>query len=172
MKQNGKRGRVRGTPLYEIRKSPIQGHGAFALRRIRAGQRIVEYTGDRISNDEADRRYDEDGMTRHHTFLFTLDDDTCVDGDVPTNKARLINHSCDPNCEAVIDDDRIWIYALRNIQPGVELAYDYKYERTGDIKAMEKFYVCRCGSEKCRGSIMAPPKKRRKRRGKPQRAPR
>jgi SET domain-containing protein len=152
-------------PLFEIRKSHIQGRGAFAKQRIRKGQKIVEYTGDKIDNDEADRRYDEDKMQRHHTFLFTLDDDWCIDGNVRSNIARLINHSCDPNCEAIIDDDdRIWIYALKNIQPGVELAYDYKYERTGDIRKLEKFYVCRCGSPKCRGSIMAPPKKRRKKR--------
>ena len=164
-RSNGSKGGALTHPLFEIRKSSIQGRGAFAKQRLRKGQKIVEYTGDKIDNDEADRRYDEDNMQRHHTFLFTLDDDWCIDGDVPSNIARLINHSCDPNCEAIIDDDnRIWIYALRNIQPGVELAYDYKYERTGDIKKLEKFYVCRCGSPKCRGSIMAPPKKRRTRR--------
>ena len=163
MNQKERHGLASG--LFEIRKSGIQGRGAFALRRIRPGQKIVEYTGERISNDEADRRYDEEKMSRHHTFLFTLDDDTCIDGNVRTNEAKLINHSCDPNCEAVIEDDRIWIYALKNIQPGVELAYDYKYERTGgNIAELEKFYVCHCGSSKCRGSIMAPPRKRSKKR--------
>ena len=152
-----------GSDLFEIRKSGIQGRGVFATRRIRPGQKIVEYTGEKIANDEADRRYDEDKMKRHHTFLFTLDDDYCIDGDVSSNRAKLINHSCDPNCEAIIDKGHIWIYALKNIQPGVELAYDYKYERTGEnIAELEKFYVCLCGSPKCRGSIMAPPKKRRK----------
>ena len=165
MKQNGTRRGLLDHPLFEIRKSSIQGRGAFAKRRIRSGQKIVEYTGEKISNDEADKRYDEEKMPRHHTFLFTLDDDYCIDGDVRSNIARLINHSCDPNCEAIIEDDRIWIYALKNIQPGVELAYDYKYERSGDdIRKLEKFYVCRCGSPKCRGSIMVPPKKRRKKR--------
>ena len=169
MKRKAKgRGESRGSDLYEVRKSGIQGRGVFATRRIRPGQKIVEYTGEKVTNDEADARYDEDGMERHHTFLFTLDDDYCIDGDVPSNKAKLINHSCDPNCEAIIDGDHIWIYALKNIQPGVELAYDYQYERTGDnIAELEKFYVCRCGSEKCRGSIMAPPKKRKKRKKSP-----
>lgn len=168
MKQNGiSRRASRGNDLHEVRKSGIQGRGVFARRRIRPGQRIIEYTGEKVSNDEADRRYDEENMTRHHTFLFTLDDERCLDGDVRTNTARLINHSCDPNCEAIIEGDRIWIYALKNIQPGVELAYDYQYERTGDnIKELEKFYVCHCGSEKCRGSIMLPPKRRKKREGK------
>lgn len=166
MKQKQAKGGWLDHPLFEIRRSSIQGRGAFAKQRIRPGQKIVEYTGDKIDNDEADRRYDEDKMGRHHTFLFTLDDDWCIDGNKRTNVARLINHSCDPNCEAIIDDDnRIWIYALKNIQPGVELVYDYKYERVGDdIKKLEKFYVCHCGSPKCRGSIMVPPKKRRKKR--------
>lgn len=164
MKQTGTKARSkRGDGLYEISKSGIQGRGLFATHRLRPGQKIIEYTGERIPNAEADKRYDEDRMTRHHTFLFTLDDKTCIDGDVRSNIARLINHSCDPNCEAIIEDEQIWIYALKNIQPGVELAYDYQYERTGkNIAELEKFYVCHCGSEKCRGSIMAPPKKRRK----------
>ncbi|HVF41012.1 MAG TPA: SET domain-containing protein-lysine N-methyltransferase [Gemmatimonadaceae bacterium] len=161
MNRNGTNGRA--DMPYEIRKSSIQGRGAFATRRLRPGQRIIEYVGDRITNDEADKRYDEEHMSRHHTFLFTLDDDTVIDGDVKENVARFINHSCDPNCEAVIEDEHIWIYALKNIQPGVELAYDYQYERTGENdEELEKFYVCKCGSPKCRGSIMKPEKKRRK----------
>lgn len=148
---------------YEIRKSSIQGRGVFAIRRIRPGAKIVEYAGERVTNAEADLRYDEENMSRHHTFLFTLDDDTVVDGHSEGNDARYINHACDPNCEAVIDDGRIWIHALRNIQPGAELGYDYQYERTGvNDEEMEKFYVCRCGSPKCRGSIMKPEKKRKK----------
>ena len=149
-------------PLYEIRRSPIQGRGVFARRRIRRGQRIIEYAGERISNKEADRRYDDATMRRHHTFLFTLDKKTVIDGNSGGNDARLINHSCDPNCEAVIEDGRIWIYAKKNIERGVELAYDYKYERTSDPED-EKFYVCSCGSPKCRGSIMKPKARRRKR---------
>jgi uncharacterized protein len=147
--------------LYEIRRSEIQGRGVFAKRRIRLGQRIIEYRGERISNAEGDRRYDDEKMRRHHTFLFTLDKKNCVDGNSGGNDARLINHSCDPNCEAVIEDGEIWIYAKKNIQPGVELAYDYQYERTND-PGDEKFYACRCGSPKCRGSIMKPARKRRR----------
>lgn len=148
-------------PLYEIRKSEIQGRGVFAKRRIRAGQRIIEYAGERITNEEADRRYDDESMGRHHTFLFTLDKNTVVDGARGGNDARLINHSCDPNCEAVIERGKIWIYAKKNIQPGVELAYDYKYERTND-PADEEFYKCECGSPKCRGTIMKPKRKRKR----------
>ena len=155
----GSNGKSNG--LYEVRRSGIQGRGVFAARRIRPGQKIIEYAGERVSNEEADRRYDEEHMKRHHTFLFTLDKKTVVDGARHGNDARLINHSCDPNCEAIIEKGRIWIYAKKNIQPGVELAYDYKYERTSD-PADEKFYKCLCGSPKCRGTIMKPKRKRRK----------
>ena len=152
---------------YVIRKSAIQGKGAFATRRIRAGGRIDEYVGERISRDEADRRYDDASMGRHHTFLFAIDDDTVVDAAVRGNDARFINHSCEPNCEAVIEDGRIFIYALKNIQPGVELVYDYAYERADDHdEESEKLYACRCGAATCRGSILAPrPKKKGKKRG-------
>ena len=155
----GSNGKSNG--LYEVRRSGIQGRGVFAKRRIRPGQKIIEYAGERVSNDEADRRYDEENMRRHHTFLFTLDKNTVVDGGRKGNDARLINHSCDPNCEAIIEDGRIWIYAKKNIQPGVELAYDYKYERTSN-PADVKFYKCRCGSPKCRGTIMKPKRKKRR----------
>jgi len=152
-------------PLYVVRSSRIHGRGVFADRHIRKGTRIVEYKGERVGNDEADRRYDEDNMKRHHTFLFTLDKRTVVDGAIKRGggDASYINHSCEPNCEAVISDRRIFIHALRTIQPGEELAYDYQYERTGkNDKELEKFYLCRCGSDSCRGSIMKPARKRKR----------
>jgi uncharacterized protein len=151
-------------PLYLVRTSGIHGRGVFSLRRIRKGTRILEYTGERISNKEADRRYDDDKMKRHHTFLFTLDSKTCIDGSIKTGggDASFINHSCEPNCEAVITGKKIFIHALHTIEPGTELAYDYKYERTGRNDAkLEKFYVCKCGAPSCRGSIMQPAKKKR-----------
>ena len=153
-------------PLYVVRNSEIHGRGVFALRRIRKGTRILEYTGERISNKEADRRYDDDNMKRHHTFLFTLDSKTCIDGSIKTGggDASFINHSCEPNCEAVITGRKIFIHALHTIEPGEELAYDYKYERTGKNDAeLEKFYVCKCGAPNCRGSIMQPAKKKKSR---------
>jgi SET domain-containing protein len=153
-------------PYYVVRRSRIHGRGVFAVRRIRKGTRIVEYTGERIGNKEADRRYDDTRMKRHHTFLFTLDGKTVIDGAIETGggDASYINHSCEPNCEAVITGKRIFIHALRTIEPGDELAYDYQYERTGKNDAeLEKFYVCKCGAPGCRGSIMKPAKKRRSR---------
>lgn len=144
-------------PYLELRTSEIQGTGAFATRPIRKGTRIIEYLGERISWRTADRRYDDDKMGRHHTFLFTVDDKLVIDGAVKGNAARFLNHSCDGNCEAVTDRKRIFIEARRNIKPGEELLYDYQYERTDEhTEEDERFYACRCGSKKCRGSILAP----------------
>jgi SET domain-containing protein len=153
-------------PLYVVRNSRIHGRGVFAVRQIRKGTRILEYTGERIGNREADRRYDDTKMKRHHTFLFTLDSKTVIDGAIDRGggDASFINHSCEPNCEAVITGKKIFIHALRSIYPGDELAYDYQYERTGKNDAeLEKFYVCKCGAPNCRGSIMKPARKRRTR---------
>jgi len=142
---------------FEIRDSPIQGVGAFAIRAIRRGTRLIEYTGERITNDEADARYpDDESQARHHTFLFAIDDDVVIDAAVGGNEARFINHSCDPNCDAVIDDARIWIEAIRDIAPGEELAYDYAFvleER--HTPARKRRFPCHCGSAKCRGTILA-----------------
>jgi SET domain-containing protein len=150
-------------PLYVVRNSDIQGRGVFAARRIRKGTRIVEYLGERINDKEADKRYDEANMGRHHTFLFTLNKNTVVDGSPGTGggDASFINHSCEPNCEALIGGGTIHIYALRTIYPGEELVYDYQYELTRD-PADRKFYACRCGAERCRGTIMKAAKPRRK----------
>jgi hypothetical protein len=153
-------------PLYVVRRSRIHGRGVFAARYIRKGTRIVEYTGERISNREADRRYDDDKMKRHHTFLFTLDKKTVIDGAISAGggDASYINHSCDPNCEAIITGKKIFIHAKRGIEPGTELAYDYQYERTGkNDDELEKFYFCRCGADNCRGTIMKPPRNARRR---------
>jgi uncharacterized protein len=156
-------------PLYVVRSSHIHGRGVFANRYIRKGTRIVEYKGERIDNDEADRRYDDDKMKRHHTFLFTLSRNVVIDGAQRAGggDASFINHSCEPNCEAVITGKKIFIHALHGIEPGTELAYDYQYERTGKNDAeLEKFYLCKCGSPNCRGTIMKPAKKRRSSAGK------
>lgn len=145
-------------PYFELRRSPIQGIGAFALRPIRKGTRIIEYCGQRISWRTADRRYEDERMGRHHTFLFTVDDRIVIDGAVQGNDARFINHSCDGNCEAVTDRKRIFIEARRHIRAGEELLYDYQYERTADhTEEDERFYACRCGAATCRGTILAPP---------------
>ena len=143
-------------PWFELRRSAIQGRGAFATRRIRRGTRIIEYTGEIITVAESDKRYDDETMDRHHTFLFALDNGYVIDAKYGGNESRFINHSCDPNCDAVIDGGRIWIETLRDVEPGEELAYDYAYileER--HTPSAKKRFPCNCGSPRCRGTILA-----------------
>ena len=148
-------------PYVELRTSKIQGTGGFAARNIKKGTRIIEYLGQRISWRTADKRYDDDTMGRHHTFLFTVDDKVVIDGAVRGNTARFLNHSCDGNCEAIDDRKRIFIEARRDIKAGEELLYDYQYERTDEhTEEDEKLYACRCGAPKCRGTILAAKKKK------------
>jgi SET domain-containing protein len=141
---------------FEIRASPMQGQGAFALRRIPAGTRLIEYVGERLSPAESEARYPEVAGERHHTFLFAIDDEIVIDAAVGGNEARFINHSCDPNCDAVIEDGRIWIETIRDIAAGEELAYDYAYElEERHSPAAKRRYPCRCGAASCRGTILA-----------------
>lgn len=148
---------------FEVRKSKIQGSGGFATRRIRKGQRIIEYIGERIGPKEERKRYRDEEMGRHHTFLFSIDDKVSIDAAVGGNEARFINHSCTPNCEAVEEDKRIFIEAIKNIQPGTELCYDYGFEVDEEDLAEEVLrYPCRCGTKKCRGTILKVKKKHRK----------
>ena len=141
---------------FEIRASPIQGLGAFATRAIPAGTRLIEYAGERLTPAQADARYPDVPGERHHTFLFAIDDEVVIDAAVAGNDARFINHSCDPNCDAVIDDGRIWIETVRDVAPGEELAYDYAYElEERHTPTAKRRYPCSCGSAKCRGTILA-----------------
>ncbi|HSQ29056.1 MAG TPA: SET domain-containing protein-lysine N-methyltransferase [Gemmatimonadaceae bacterium] len=140
---------------FEIRPSPVQGLGAFATHAIPAGTRLIEYAGERLTPAQADARYPDVPGERHHTFLFAIDDDVVIDAAVDGNDARFINHSCDPNCDAVIDDGRIWIETIRDVAPGEELAYDYAYElEERHTPAAKRQYPCSCGSAKCRGTIL------------------
>ena len=145
----------------ELRRSPIHGLGAFARREIPKGTKIIEYVGEKISNAEADRRYDDETMANHHTFLFILNSKQCIDAAFEGNESRFINHSCDPNCEAFIPRGRIWIESIKDIPKGAELAYDYAFE--DDKKYTREDYLdkygCRCGSANCRGTIVETKKK-------------
>ena len=154
-------------PFFEIRPSPIQGHGAFALRRIRKGTRIIEYTGERLTPAAADDRYDDDRQEAPHVLLFTVDRRTVIDAGGGGHEARYFNHSGEPNCEAVIDRRRVYLEARRTIAAGEELTYEYRLRCDGGTAAeRERWYACRCGAAACRGSMLAPPP-RRKPRGKP-----
>ena len=141
---------------FEIRKSSKQGLGAFAIAPISSGTRLIEYTGELLTPQQADARYPDGKGDRHHTYLFAIDDDIVIDAAVVGNEARFINHSCEPNCDAVIDGASIWIETLRDIPPGQELSYDYAYvleERHSP--AAKRRYPCNCGSAGCRGTILA-----------------
>jgi uncharacterized protein len=141
---------------FEVRRSRIQGRGVFATRRIRRGMRIVEYRGEIIDEAEADRRYPWTDDERHHTFLFRLDDGSVIDAGRRGNAAKYINHSCDPNCEAVEEDGRIFIDAVRDVRKGEELVYDYHFILDEPHNAAnKKLYPCHCGAADCRGTILA-----------------
>jgi SET domain-containing protein len=153
----------RRTPLFEVRHSPVHGYGVFAARRIRKGTTIIEYLGDRVSHAQADARYEDKDPNDNHTFLFTVDAKTVIDAGVNGNEARYINHGCDPNCESTTVNKRIFIEAIRTIQPGEELSYDYQIQRDNDdAPNVEEIYACRCGAKNCRGSMLEAPKKPRK----------
>ena len=146
-------------PPIEVRESPLHGLGVFATARIARGRRIVEYRGERISHAEADRRYDHKEPGDNHTFLFTVDAHTVIDAGVDGNEARFVNHSCEPNCESVIEAGRVFIDAIRIIVPGEELTYDYQIQRAADDPPdIDQVFACRCGRQRCRGTMLWPPR--------------
>ncbi len=146
------------------RLSPIHGNGVFADELIRKGERVVRYKGEVRSHAQVDEAYgeiDENG----HTFLFTLNDDYVIDANVDGNVARWINHSCAPNCEAVLEEntkgkprkDKVFIEAIRDIQPGEELTYNYGIVLAERHTAkMKKIWGCKCGAKKCTGTMLQP----------------
>jgi SET domain-containing protein len=146
---------------YEVRQSPVHGKGVFARRDIEAGERIIEYRGERITWDEATRRAQESGGPVNHTFYFSLADGRVIDGGRRGNDARWINHACEPNCEAYEEDGRVFIHALLPIARGEELNYNYAliYDER-HTPALKRLFACRCGTPGCTGTMLAP--KRRK----------
>lgn len=128
-----------------IAPSLIQGTGGFAARDIAAGERVIEYVGERISKGESLRRCEAENWC-----IFSLDDDWDIDGAVEWNPARFINHSCAPNCDAECDEGQIWIIARRDIARGEELSFNYGYDL---IEYHE--HPCRCGAAECVGFIVA-----------------
>lgn len=142
----------------QVRKSGVHGKGVFALQPIAAGERIIEYKGELIGWPEALRRHPHDPADPNHTFYFSLDDGTqVIDAKVGGNAARWINHACDPNCKAEEGAGRVFIHALRDLQPGEELFYDYGLvidERY--TPKLKREYACHCGSPNCRGTMLAP----------------
>ena len=145
------------TRRLQVRQSGIHGKGVFAMRPIAEGARVIEYTGEVISWKEALRRHPHDPNDPDHTFYFHIDDTHVIDGKVNGNAAKWINHACDPNCEADEEGGRVFIRALRDIAVGEELNFDYALMLDGRHTAkVKKQYECRCGSPKCRHTMLAP----------------
>jgi SET domain-containing protein len=154
----------RALPDIEVRGSPLHGLGVFATWRIRKGTRVIEYLGERVSHAEADRRYDEKDENDNHTFLFIVDGRTVIDAGVGGNEARFVNHGCDPNCESVIENRRVFIEAIRDIAAGEELTYDYQIQREPDDPPnVDVIFACHCGVAACRGTMLWPPTPRQPR---------
>jgi SET domain-containing protein len=141
----------------QVRKSGVHGKGVFARAPIRAGETIIEYTGEHITWKEALRRHPHDPKDPNHTFYFHIDDKHVIDAKFGGNASRWINHACETNCEADEVDGRIFIKALHDLQPGEELFYDYGLVIEGRLTSkLKKEYPCHCGSAHCRGTLLAP----------------
>jgi SET domain-containing protein len=140
---------------YSVRNSPIHGRGVFALRTIRKGTRIVEYKGELITDDEADRRYGHLHEHSPHTMLFSLENNLVIDATRRGNSGRWINHSCAPNCQVEEEGTKIFIDARRDIRAGEELTYDYNLQ-LGEphTRAAQRAHACLCGARRCRGTML------------------
>ncbi|MEO6154804.1 MAG: SET domain-containing protein-lysine N-methyltransferase [Thermomonas sp.] len=145
------------------RRSAIHGNGMFAVEKLAKGERLIEYKGVRRTHEDVDAG-DSGDVDSGHTFLFTLNDQWVIDANSKGNDARWINHSCAPNCEAVLDENeeepqqsRVFIDAIRAIKPGEELTYDYGItlaER--HTQRLKKIWACRCGAKACTGTMLRP----------------
>ncbi len=148
----------------ERRKSQIHGNGVFATQPIAKGERIIRYKGKLRTHAEVDAEYgdlEEDG----HTFLFTLNDEYVIDGNEGGNVSRWINHSCNPNCESLVEEnakgkrhkDKVFIEAMRDIAAGEELTYNYGIVLDEPHNAKnKKLWACRCGEKGCTGTMLQP----------------
>lgn len=140
---------------WVLRRSSIHQRGMFAARNIEAGEQIIEYFGELIDKDESLERCLKQEAKGKRTggamvFIFDLDEDYDLDGNIPNNPAKYINHCCEHNCEAVNEEGRIFIYALQDIEEGQELTFDYGY----DVEFYED-HPCCCGAPSCCGYIVA-----------------
>jgi hypothetical protein len=137
--------RVWETAQVVFKRSPIHGTGGFARQFIPKDAQVIEYVGERIDKAESLRRCEAD-----NPYIFTLNQETDLDGSMEWNPARFINHSCAPNCEAEVAEDRIWIVAHRDIQPGEEITFNYGF----DLEDYKE-YPCHCRAPNCVGFIVA-----------------
>lgn len=150
------------------RRSPIHGNGVFAAADIPAGTRLIQYRGRLMTHAQSDEFYGDE-TDSGHTFLFSLNDDYVIDANRQGNGARWINHSCAPNCEAVLDEDpggnrrrdRVFIESIRDIRQGEELTYNYGIVlEVPHTRAMKRIWACRCGAPQCTGTLLQPKRRR------------
>ncbi len=134
--------------LYKVKKSKIDKNGLYANCDIKRGTKIIEYKGKLVTvkNSENDPKFDNSKAI----YLFGINKKYDLDGNFSFNTARLINHSCEPNCEVFGEGLKIWIFAMKNIKKGEELSYDYGFSFDQDYKN----YPCNCGSKNCAGYII------------------
>jgi len=139
----------------EIKKSKVDNRkGAFAKKDIPKGTRVIEYVGDKVTKKESDKRSDitfakaKKDPNHGDFYIYEINKKYNIDGDVPWNTARFINHSCNPNCESDIIKSRVFIISIKDIKKGEELNYDY-----GIDLAVYEDYPCKCGSKNCIGYI-------------------
>lgn len=141
--------------LVQVQQSSIHGSGVYAIKDIPVEAQIIEYVGEYIDKEESETRA-WDQYAKHEesdeaaVYIFNLNEKWDLDGNVPWNDARLINHSCEPNCEAVTEGHQIFIYSLKEIKVGEELFFDYGF----DMDSYED-HPCKCGSENCIGYIVS-----------------
>ena len=143
------------SPKCEVRGSDIHGRGVYAACFIPKESPIIEYFGEKIDKRESERRAHLQAAKARRTgdaavYIFTLSKRFDIDGNFPWNTARLINHSCNPNCEAWIVGRKIIIHALQDIQTGEELTFDYGF----DVDCYED-HPCLCGASNCMGYIVS-----------------
>ena len=134
--------------IYKIKKSKIDNNGLYANRNIKKGTKIIQYRGKLISikKSEVHPKFDNEKAI----YLFNINKKYDLDGDFKFNIARLINHSCEPNCEVIGKGLKIWVFAIRDIKKDEELSYDYGFSYDENYKD----FPCRCGSKKCVGYIV------------------
>ena len=134
--------------FFKIKKSKIDNNGLYANCNIKKGTRIIEYKGKVITRKQSEESSKFDNGKAK--YIFNLNNNFDLDGDIKFNTARLINHSCEPNCEVFGSGNKVWIYAMKKIKKGDELSYDYGFSFDEDYKQ----YPCKCGSAKCIGYIV------------------
>ena len=142
--------------LWFKKKSHVHGSGLFAVQNIKKESKIIEYIGDKVTKKEGDKRADRQikqykkNINNGMVYVFELNKLYDIDGFVAYNHAKLVNHSCNPNCEVEIINNEIWISAIKNIKKNTELSYNYGYSYDTDYVD----HICKCGSSKCVGYIL------------------